>query len=125
FQVARVGFGDVVAVLLQRLGHGQEALVLFRRGKPGQFMRRSLGLAGQLRHLFPQRHGVKVKRKPRTEKAEVLLWVARRKQKGRAFARPFHHNENKALTLNFSQLRWLRTTSTDAAPQTYAPITHE
>src|SRR5437899_1488061 len=31
FQVARVGFGDVVAVLLQRLGHGQEALVLFRR----------------------------------------------------------------------------------------------
>ena len=71
FRVARVGLLDVVAVLLQRVSHGDEALILFRRGEPGQFARGGFGLLGQLRHLFRQGHGLKLSENRRVERRKL------------------------------------------------------
>ena len=71
FHVARVGLLDVIAVLLQRVGHGNEALIPFHRGQFGQGACGRLGLFGHYRHLFPQRHSTKLSENREVERRKL------------------------------------------------------
>ena len=91
FHVARVGFPDVVAILFQRLGHGQEALVLFGSGQASQLTRRRPGLSGQLRHLFRQRHALRLSQNGRVKRRKLAFRELRANQKTRSCPFVFVH----------------------------------